>query len=310
MIFKNKDKVPLVILGFLGTCIILGLVSLHGIGISPDSVYYLSVARHIADGTGFVGYDGYFLVLQPPLYPIILAAIKILMFIDPLFSSGYVNSILFGLIIYFSGLFLLKHLRSYILVILGTISILVSFVFIQLSLMALSEPLFILLILLYSNPAIVLSNLLVQFAYCLIDTFSPLPWPPPQPSPAEQFPLHHASCRRRRRPSFYISARTPPIHHSQTGRPAQSLLCSVPAHTAPRPRPPRRRRRPSAPPPARAPTLSRPRPRQVFTPGTPKIPYTGRGPSLATAMAILNNSNLPYSRTSGLVPYQNQIPSP
>ena len=149
MILKNKDKIPLVILGFLGTCIILCLVCLHGVGISPDSVYYLSVARHIADGTGFVGYDGYYLVLQPPLYPIILAAIKILLFIDPLFSSGHVNSILFGLIIYFSGLFLLKHLSSYTLVLLGTISILISFVFIQLSLMALSEPLFILLILLY-----------------------------------------------------------------------------------------------------------------------------------------------------------------
>jgi hypothetical protein len=149
--YKNilKYKIPLAVIGLIGTLTVLYLISIHGAGISPDSVYYISVARHIADGTGFVGYDGYYLLLQPPLYPILLASIKILLFIDPLLSSGYVNSILFGLIIYFSGLFLLKHLDSYILIILGTISVLISFVLIQLSLMALSESLFILLILLY-----------------------------------------------------------------------------------------------------------------------------------------------------------------
>lgn len=149
--YKNrlKYKTPLVILGLIGAGVISYLVSLHGAGTSPDSVYYISVARHIADGTGFVGYDGYYLVLQPPLYPIILAAIKMVLLTDPLLSSGYVNSILFGLIIYFSGLFFLKHLNSYALALLGTISVLISFVFIQLSLMALSEPLFIFLVLLY-----------------------------------------------------------------------------------------------------------------------------------------------------------------
>jgi hypothetical protein len=153
MIQEKKDrlkyKAVLAILGIVGTSIIFYLVSLHGAGITPDSVYYISVARHIADGTGFVGYDGYYLVLQPPLYPVLLAVIKIILFIDPLTASGYINSILFGLIIYLTGLFLLKHLNSYTLVILGTISVLISYVFIQLSLMALSEPLFVLLVLLY-----------------------------------------------------------------------------------------------------------------------------------------------------------------
>ena len=149
--YKNrlKYKIPFIILGLIGTSVVFYLVSLHGAGISPDSVYYISVARHIADDTGFVGYDGYYCVLQPPLYPLLLAAIKTILLMDPLLSSGYINSILFGLIVYFSGLFLLKHLNSFTLVILGTISILLSFVFIQISIMALSESLFILLVLLY-----------------------------------------------------------------------------------------------------------------------------------------------------------------
>ncbi|MDR3627138.1 MAG: glycosyltransferase family 39 protein, partial [Ignavibacteriaceae bacterium] len=124
-------------------------IRLHGAGIFPDSVYYISVARNIANGSGFVGYDGYYYVLQPPLYPVLLGAIKILLNTDPLISSGYVNAVLFGLTIYLAGLFFLKYLKSYTLVLLGTVSILISFVFIQIALTALSEPLFILLVLLF-----------------------------------------------------------------------------------------------------------------------------------------------------------------
>ncbi|MHB1688693.1 MAG: glycosyltransferase family 39 protein [Ignavibacteriaceae bacterium] len=153
MILENKNKllykIPLAILGLIGAIVIFLLTSRYGAGVSPDSVYYISVARHIADGTGFVGYDGYYFVLQPPLYPVLLAAIKAILYIDPLVSAGYVNAFLFGIIIYLSGLFLLKNLKSLSLVFLGTISVLISYPLIQVSLMAWSESLFILLVLLY-----------------------------------------------------------------------------------------------------------------------------------------------------------------
>ncbi|MHB8854676.1 MAG: ArnT family glycosyltransferase [Ignavibacteriaceae bacterium] len=151
MDIKFKHKILLAIIGFIGACLIIILISLYGVGVSPDSVYYISVARHIADGTGFVGYDGYYFVLQPPLYPLLLAAIIKIFSIDPLISAGYLNAILFGLIVYYSGLFLLNHLKSLPLIIIGTLSIMVSFVIIQISLIALSEPLFILFVLLYLN---------------------------------------------------------------------------------------------------------------------------------------------------------------
>ncbi len=144
-----KYKIPLAILGLIGASIIFLLTSRHGTGISPDSVAYISVARHIASGAGFITYDGYYFVLQPPLYPILLAAIKELLLIDPLTSAGYVNAILFGLIVYFSGLFFLKKLNSFTLVVMGTVSVLISYALVQVSLMAWSEPLFILLTLLY-----------------------------------------------------------------------------------------------------------------------------------------------------------------
>ncbi len=152
MIFENKNLfklVPLGVLGFIGIGLILLFTCRYGAGISPDSVAYISVARNVAEGHGFITYDGYYFVLQPPLYPLLLASIKNILFVDPLVSAGYCNAVLFGLIVFLSGLFLLKHLKSLTMVILGTLSILISYALVQTSLMALSEPLFILLVLLF-----------------------------------------------------------------------------------------------------------------------------------------------------------------
>ncbi len=137
------------LIGLIGTITILSLTVQHGTGITPDSVAYISVARNFADNNAFITYNGSDLILQPPFYPIISALIKKILLIDPQVSTSYVNAILFGLIIYLSGSFLLKYLKSYALSILGTISILISYALVQVSLMALSEPLFILLILLF-----------------------------------------------------------------------------------------------------------------------------------------------------------------
>ena len=153
MIPENKNrllfKILLALLGLIGAIAIALLTSRYGAGVTSDSVYYISVARHIADGTGFIGYDGFNFVLQPPLYPLLLAAAKIIFSLDPLVSAGYLNAILLGLIVYLSGLFLFKYLKSAALTIIGTAYILISFVFIQNFLIALSEPLFILFVLLY-----------------------------------------------------------------------------------------------------------------------------------------------------------------
>lgn len=152
MLLKYKNifkQISLGILGCIGASIILLITNLHGAGTTPDSAAYISAARNLADGHGLLTYNGLHLIVQPPLYPIMLAIIKKILFIDPLISAGYVNALLFGLIVYLSGLLLLKYLNSFALVFLGTISILISFALVQASLMALSEPLFIFLVLLF-----------------------------------------------------------------------------------------------------------------------------------------------------------------
>ena len=151
MFTENKIiyRLPIALISILGASLIFLLTNSFGIGLSPDSVYYISVARHLTDGKGFIGYDGYNYLLQPPLYPVLLALIKIIFSADPLISVVYLNSFLFGLIIYLAGMLLLKHLKSFPLTLAGTAVILTSFVFIQNFIIALSEPFFILCIIIY-----------------------------------------------------------------------------------------------------------------------------------------------------------------
>ena len=135
--------------GLIGFGIILALTSPHGAGMTPDSVTYISVARNLAEGHGFLIYNDTDFIAQPPLYPILLATIQNLFSLDPQVSAGYLNALLFGLIIFLSGLLLLKYMKSITLVFLGTISALVSYALVKAASMALSEPLFIFLVLLF-----------------------------------------------------------------------------------------------------------------------------------------------------------------
>jgi len=147
-----KHTAFLALLGLVGTGIILLSTSRYGAGLSPDSVGYIATARHIANGDGVISYHGAPLVVQPPLYPALLATVDYVFGIDPLSSAHIVNSFLFGLIVYLSGLLFFNHLTSsatFAVALLGTVSSLISASLVSVSLMAWSEPLFICFMLLY-----------------------------------------------------------------------------------------------------------------------------------------------------------------
>jgi len=134
----------------IGSAAILQATRNYGVGISTDSVGYIATARHIATGIGVVTYDGTPLLVQPPLYPALLATINYIFGVDPLSSARIVNAVLFGLIVYLSGLLFLKHLKSSAtFALLGAASVLLAVPLIQVSLMAVSELLFIYFVLLY-----------------------------------------------------------------------------------------------------------------------------------------------------------------
>lgn len=144
-----QKKTTIVILGLIGFCILLFLILSKSVGITPDSVAYISVARNIAEGAGFVTSEGSDYILQPPFYPLVLALAKTTLSIDPLVFAGYLNAMLFGGILIISGLFLLKHIKSFLLILLGITSIMISYALVQTSMFAMSESLFIFLSVLF-----------------------------------------------------------------------------------------------------------------------------------------------------------------
>lgn len=144
-----RYKLVLAILCLIGISIILLATNRFGAGLSNDSVGYIAIARHIANGVGIVNYDGSPFVLQPPLYPAILATIDYVFGVDPLLSANIVNAILYGLIVYLGGLLIFKHLSSFpTFALLGTLAIVFSRPLFGVSVWVWSEPFFIFLLLL------------------------------------------------------------------------------------------------------------------------------------------------------------------
>ena len=148
--YSNKYKLILLLFGLGGMILVLLSTSLFGAGLSPDSVYYISIARNFADGKGLITYLGDPVVVWPPLYPILLAIPSILFKIDPLISAHVINAILFGLTVYFSGLLLSRHLDSSVVFsLLGTAVLLFSNILQDIFIMVWSETLFIFFVILF-----------------------------------------------------------------------------------------------------------------------------------------------------------------
>src|SRR2546425_258486 len=85
----------LLILGALGAAMVLVAAAGHGAGLTPVSVGYVSVARSLLAGKGFVDWTGQPFVDQPPLFPLALASIGWLARADPLSAVPLFNAVVF-----------------------------------------------------------------------------------------------------------------------------------------------------------------------------------------------------------------------
>jgi len=139
-------------LAAFGTAFILLTTSAYGVGISPDSVGYLSIARNLSEGNGYVNYRGEEVVVWPPLLPAILALVKSSVGIDPVEAARFFNAIVFGLVVALANWVILTHIRSShksIYAMFGVGWFLFSTPLLIVSVMAWTEPLFILLTMLF-----------------------------------------------------------------------------------------------------------------------------------------------------------------
>ena len=140
----SQEQAIFVILALAGVGIVLVATSVYGPGLSPDSVAYIFAAQSLTSGNGYSMISGHPFVHWPPLFPTLLAGMASIG-IDPLNGARLFNAAIFGLIIFVTGHLLRTHLKSMTLVLIGTAFLLVSVIFLRVSIMAWSEPLFVLL---------------------------------------------------------------------------------------------------------------------------------------------------------------------
>ena len=88
--------------GVLGAALVLAREVAHGPGLGPDSVIYVEVARHLLEGEFFTQRYGDPLILQPPLYPALLAAASLSVF-DPKDVIAPVNAAIAGATVFVAG---------------------------------------------------------------------------------------------------------------------------------------------------------------------------------------------------------------
>jgi hypothetical protein len=143
-----KTQLALVILSLVGVGLVLLSTSRYGVGISPDSTQYISTARSLLAGNGYLGFDDAPFRDSPPLFAALLAFLGAIG-IEPLIGARFLNAFAFGLIILLSGRLFLTHVRSKVLVVLGTTTILLSVPLFSVSVMAWTEPVFVLLSVLF-----------------------------------------------------------------------------------------------------------------------------------------------------------------
>ena len=144
---KNYDTIIAAIAGY----IIVYVFTLHsGIGVSPDSVVYLSTARNIHAHGLFNDFANKPMVIFPLLYPIFLSITMFMTNHDPMVFAPILNPFLFAIAIYISGRMMerfVNHSRWYQQIALFSLTL--SPCLLEIYSMLWSETIFVILLLLF-----------------------------------------------------------------------------------------------------------------------------------------------------------------
>ena len=144
---KNKiphsDYILLLAISIIGGLFIVIATGPYGVGISADSVTYISVSRNFTSGLGLLDYNMNPLVSYPPMYSILVSVFSNLLNKDPIQTIPFLNAILFAATIFLSGIFLKNTFQNRAVYLLGLIPLLFSASYLRVFTMAWTEPLFI-----------------------------------------------------------------------------------------------------------------------------------------------------------------------
>lgn len=146
----RPDRLSLLIaaIAVLGAISILAREVTYGVGLSGDWATYISTARNLLAGKGFVQLNEWGYWHWPPLYPLLLAAASLGAF-DPYAVAGPLNAACFGLTLFVAGHCLRRYIAKPFLTIWACLAILLALPLTKVASAALSEPPFILFTLLF-----------------------------------------------------------------------------------------------------------------------------------------------------------------
>jgi len=143
---KNIDSIIFAIMGFIALWLSFRY---NGVGISPDSVEYASIARNFRDHMVLNDLSAQPVVNFPCLYPSFIAAVLILTGADPFIAAPLINAFLFFVVIYLSGELTYRATNDRLCKWVILVTVLLSGVLLQVYTMLWSETLFIMFVLLF-----------------------------------------------------------------------------------------------------------------------------------------------------------------
>lgn len=144
-----NTKLKILILGLIGMAVMFICTFRYGVGVDPDSVFYISAGRNLLKGLGlslFYYGDGRLvpMIHFPPLFPVLLSLVS-LFGISFLNAARWLNIFLFGANILLIAFIVKSYTRSIYISILASFLMLTSIDMLSVHSMALTEPLFIFL---------------------------------------------------------------------------------------------------------------------------------------------------------------------
>ena len=142
---RRPDRLTLLLaaIAVLGAGLVLAREATYGVGLHFDSAWYLTTARNLLEGDGFVQAGGVRYENWPPLYPLLLAAATLGAF-DPYEAAGPLNAAAFGLAVLAAGRYLRARLASRALAAWGSLAIALFAPLADAASLALSEAPFVL----------------------------------------------------------------------------------------------------------------------------------------------------------------------
>lgn len=143
----DRFGVGLWLLGGVGTGSIILREFNSGVILERDSPLYISVARNLLEGAGFIDLYGNNLVTAAPLFAVVVALVSSVG-IDAITAAAYVNAVIFGLITVATTTWLRRHIESRFLILWAGCAVILSVLLARSSAAVLTDSLFILLVIL------------------------------------------------------------------------------------------------------------------------------------------------------------------